>query len=415
MSGSESSHDRAGQARKTRREIELERIKAQAASKAAHYHAMALQLEAELRQEETAPPRPRPASPKAIHTEDAEQLPGGPVAFWQSASSWLFSAVVHLVIILVLGALTLKLGEESAGTALTASIEGEEPAELEAIQLEDPADQLDLEQSQALPVRLEDPGMANLGEVAGTLTAADVSDLGTLDVSDTMGRIGTLFGRNGKGYASAGDGTGGASFFGVKAGGTKFAFVVDASMSMKRNGWEVCKLELIRAVERLKPHQSFYVILFNYRAHPMFSDQHPEPRPVRATPENIARLREWVYAFQLQTGTLPQGSMELALGMQPDAIYFLTDGRLHDNTEGYLRQKNKREDAYHGQVRASTVQTIGFYTQDGREVLQRIAEDNGGSFRYVAPPPGDVPRKPGNPLPGNRSKPLPRKGRPANR
>ena len=66
--------------------------------------------------------------------------------------------------------------------------------------------------------------------------------------------------------------------------------------------------------------------------------------------------------------------------------------RLRDPSRAELFH-NKRKDAYDNLVRAATVQTIGFYTQDGREVLQRIAQDNGGTFRYVAPPPGIRPQR----------------------
>ncbi len=320
--------------------------------------------------------------------------PGGLIAWWQGASSWLASAVVHLIIVLVLGLLTLSVAEKSTSTELTATLQDEDTLELEDAQFEGLIDEEELDQSPALAVEQDDPGVAMLGEAASALDA-EVSELGTLSIAETMGDIGTLFGDEGQGFASTGEGAGGATFFGVKAGGNRFAFVVDASSSMRRNGWEACRRELIAAVARLKPHQSFYVILFNHRPHPMFSDENPQRRPLRATPENLARLRKWVYAFRLNSGTMPMASMKLALSMRPDAIYFLTDGRLHDDTEGYLKKNNKRKDAYDYEVRASTVQTIGFYTEDGRAVLERIAHGNGGTFRYVPRPPGAGPNRPG--------------------
>lgn len=397
MSNSTSGNARGGRGEKTRREHEIERIKAQAEAKAAQYHAVALKLEAELQREKGSRSQQRPAiaADPGAHSVavsaawepiDPENEEERPAPSWHDASSWLASTVFHLVLILVLAALSLTVADDSVSPVLTAMVDGQEAWELEDVRFEELVDETALDQSPALPVRLEDPGTAALGEVSGTLSAADVSEAGRLAFSDGMGQIGALFGRDGKGYASAGDGTGGATFFGVKAGGNRFVFVVDASTSMKSNGWEACRRELVAAVGRLKPHQSFYVIFFNYKPHPMFSDEDPEPKPLRATPENLARLRKWVDSFRLYSGTRPMEAMKTALQMRPDAVYFLTDGRLQDDTEDYLKKNNKRKDAYDNLVRAAAVQTIGFYSQDGREVLQRIAKDNGGTFRYVRRP-----------------------------
>lgn len=413
MSGSVSGANGAGQAETAR---QLDMIKAQAEAKAAQYHVVAQRLEAQLQRQEPAAPMPPvlPAADKPppvpgpaigdLRFQDDQQDPAHPATVWEGASSWLTSAVVHLAVILLLGVLTLNISIESPGTELTATIDAEEDVELHDVELGEMVDQTELDNLQALEVKLNDPGLAKLGETTNVTPADQLSYVGTIGVDDTVGEIGALFGRDGQGWASSGEGTGGATFFGVKAGGNRFAFVVDGSMSMRRNGWAACQRELVAAVGRLKPHQFFYVILFNAKPHRMFSDERPEPKPLRATPENVARLRKWVYSFKLQTGTLPMASMKRVLAMRPDAIYFLTDGRLHDDTEGYLKENNKRKDAYDAVVRAATVQTIGFYTEDGRAVLQRIAQDNGGTFRYVARPPGDVPpkrRKP-NPNPNRR-------------
>ena len=59
---------------------------------------------------------------------------------------------------------------------------------------------------------------------------------------------------------------------------------------------------------------------------------------------------------------------------------------------GVDERKNRRKDAYDNLVRAAVIQTIGFYTGDGQEVLQRIAKDHGGTFRFVPPAPGAKPR-----------------------
>ena len=392
MSGSISGSDRGGHGTSLR-QLELERIKARAEAKAAQYRAMAVQLEAKLQQEkrgaaQSAAPKPKaktpplpPAPKKAAavvpvrsaileEEEDRERLS----VFWDDVSSWLTSAVVHLVIILILGIFTLNMADESPTIELTATIDADDAAELEELQ--------------AFDVKLEDPGLAKLGETTSVLE--HVTDAGQVDLAAMQGEIGTLFGKDGKGWASTG--TGGATFFGVKSAGNRFVFVVDASTSMNRNGWEACQRELIAAVSRLKSYQSFYVILFNREPHRMFSEDDPEPKMVNATPENIERLRKWLYSVPLASGTYPKSSMRLALSLDPDGIYFLSDGRLHDDTEEFLKKHNQRKDRYEKDVPKVPVQTIGFYTNEGREVLKRIARANRGTFRYVARPPNDPPK-----------------------
>jgi len=393
MGGSISGDGRVGHGGSFR-QFELEQIKAQAEAKAAQYHAVAVQLEAQLQQEKRAatqsaapkrkaktspPPVPKKAAAFRIRpVDEKEEAQRDRLAvFWDDVSSWLTSAVVHLVIIVLLGIFTLNMADELPTMELTATIDTTDAAELEELQ--------------AFEVKLEDPGLAKLDETTSTLE--HLADAGQLDLAAMQGEIGAPFGKDGEGWASVGTGTGGATFFGIKSAGYRFVFVVDASTSMKRNGWKACQRELIAAVGRLKSYQSFYVILFNREPHRMFSDDEPEPDFVEATPESIERLRRWVYRFPLASGTYPKSSMRFALSLDPDSIYLLTDGRFHDDTEEFLKEHNQRKDRYDEDVPKVSVQTIGFYTDASREVLRRIARDNRGTFRYVARPPND-PHKP---------------------
>jgi len=297
---------------------------------------------------------------------------------------------------LVLGLCAMEAAETTQETSLTSAIGPvEEIEELADAILDEPLEDLS-DLPEAIPFDVSDPGMASLGQLPGMETEL-LGDVGDLAISKATEEVGTLFGTDGHGFASSGDGKGGATFFGVKAGGKRFVFVVDGSKSMAKNGWEYCKYELLSAVSRLKANQYFYVILFASQPHRMFDDKQPEDALLRASPENIAKLRAWLAKYELKLGTRPLESMKFALKLRPDAIYFLTDGKLHDSTEDFLKEKNKREDAYGDMVAGSAVHTIGFFKQDGQPVLQRIANDNQGSYRFVAPPPGAQPK-------GNRNR-----------
>ena len=163
MSGSDSGDDRGGVRSKPRRRIER------------------------------AEARPMAPKPETHNEEDRwHRL----AAFWPASASWLVSALVHTILILVLGMLTLSLAEKPTTMFLTAAVDQQQAAELEDMPLGDQLDQIELEQSQALPVQLEDPGMAALGEPSG-IDASEISDVGTISISTSLGEIGTLFGEDG--------------------------------------------------------------------------------------------------------------------------------------------------------------------------------------------------------------------------
>jgi len=368
MDGSDSGGNRGPQTGSTRGEAEIEAAGIELA-----------RLWAEAKAEQTRTVRDALAT---IETKP-EPRPKGRLAAWcGDSSSWSLSAVIHLALLLLLGTLGLSADQTPDRLMLTAAIEPLDPIELQNAPLEDRPGDVEVVPSMALPDPPDDPGLGDLGASPDTALDMGAEPIGPLALP---GELGTLFGQGDTGLATAGAGRSGAEFFGLKADGNKFAFVVDGSVSMHRN-WEACRRELTAAVARLEKHQRFYVILFNSRPRPMFSDEDPQPQPVPATPENLARLKRWLDEFSLRSGTRPQEAMRFVLPMRPDAIYFLTDGELHDDTEEFLRNHNVRQDGPDAESPASTVHTIGFHSEKGRDVLKRIAEENGGEFRSVGEP-----------------------------
>ena len=174
-----------------------------------------------------------------------------------------------------------------------------------------------------------------------------------------------------------------ARFFDVPAAGHTFVFVVDCSLSMHGKKWHRVRRELVECVARLAEDQCFYVILFDELAHPMFGSYSPEPRPVVAHESNVARLEEWLNRAELASGTKPCGAMKLAMTLDPDAIYLLSDGEFHDPTAAYLRGVNRQVDASGSLVPRVPVHAIGIESWEAESVLRGIAADNGGTFRHV--------------------------------
>jgi hypothetical protein len=215
-----------------------------------------------------------------------------------------------------------------------------------------------------------EPGAA--GRANGPLD--DVQGLAALDRD-----VGNACTDDAEGAAAAG-----AEFFGVQAAGNQFAFVVDCSLSMQGAKWAAACEELVRSVGRLTPEQEFYVIFFDGEPHLMFDQERSDAALVRATPENLAMFRQWLLSARLGYNTEPVEAVSTAVELRPNAVFLLSDGEFGGKTALYLRLNNslgaaKRERG--GPPVA--VHTIGFRSKKGEKMLERIARENAGTYRFV--------------------------------
>ncbi|MBA4018552.1 MAG: hypothetical protein C0483_15410 [Pirellula sp.] len=164
-----------------------------------------------------------------------------------------------------------------------------------------------------------------------------------------------------------------ATFFGVKAEGRSFAFVVDTSGSMGiNNRYLRCRAELLRAVSELGHKQKYFITFFNHQTFAM-----PERKLVEATSPQLKKTMQWI------TGAVPMGSTEpwdgvyLALKLKPDAIFLLTDGEF--NPEVVRKILGAQPD----DKKRIPIHTIGFESTAGEVTLQTIARETGGKYLYV--------------------------------
>jgi len=199
--------------------------------------------------------------------------------------------------------------------------------------------------------------------------------------------------RPGKGRSTDGTGQGGsggkpegdqgAEFFGVKAAGNSFVFVCDCSRSMSGEKWFELHRELARSIEQLGPGKSFYIVFFDGAMHPMYEPDFVERSLVPATSENLDKTRQWLSIVPLGANTSPFESMKFAVSLEPDAVFLLTDGEFSDYTAPYLREFNRKRRSQ--QQRPVVVHTIGFFARKHQMVLERIARDSGGTYKFVEP------------------------------
>lgn len=165
--------------------------------------------------------------------------------------------------------------------------------------------------------------------------------------------------------------SGEASFFGLKATGKRFAFVVDRSGSMQG-------LPLKRAVDELK--KTLRLLPERVEVHVVFFDDFAMASPLGYAPlttRNRGKLNRWIDQVSAGGGTNVNVGMDEAFSEAPlpDAVFLLTDGNFHQDVPPHIRDLNKK-----GRVR---VNTIALVNRDGEQLLRLIAKENRGDYRFV--------------------------------
>ena len=289
------------------------------------------------------------------------------LAWLSDLNSWLISAVCHLVAMVALGLATVAATGGWPGLELVASV---------AEGFDAPAGELDaLETVTTFQLAHDD-----ISAAAGPLKLFDFAAMATDDAADLAAALEMSLpasGREGRGAGEFGEALGGEShdveFFGVGGYGGTFVYVVDVSGSMsERRKHERAREELIRSIAHLSEQQNYFVVFYNDGWYPMDADG-----PVAATREQVDRTRRWVRRVRPSGGTYPLAALLFALSLEPDAIYFLSDGKFDPATIEALRRENPASAA---QV---PIHTIAFVNRETIGIMRTIARNSGGEFRFV--------------------------------
>lgn len=177
---------------------------------------------------------------------------------------------------------------------------------------------------------------------------------------------------SGSGAAGGGGGQGGTSFMGVEARGKRVVYVIDRSGSMA--GDERLKhanYELKRSIRAMPDDGEFFVIYFDTAALPM-----PAEHLMRATGANVNRFAKWIDQQTPNGGTDPTEAMTKALALGPDTIFLMSDGAFPEHAATQIRAANTKNCA---------ISTIAFHDPSGEALLERIARENEGTYRFVPP------------------------------
>lgn len=182
--------------------------------------------------------------------------------------------------------------------------------------------------------------------------------------------------------------TNSTQFFGTKASGSRFIFVIDGSGSMTQGfRWLQAIRELEKSIGKLNENQEALVLVYNFHTYPMFNTPPEELKLLPVTDQFKVALSEWLNRVTPVGGTRPAHALEYSLSLKPDAIFLLSDGLLADNSVQMLARKNKvRDSAKDGSGESGKIPIHAVSLgpdEDGAEVMKIIADNNEGQFNWV--------------------------------
>ncbi len=296
----------------------------------------------------------------------------------------IISAVLHAVVLLLLAGWTLSSHKPKDQVSITASAtaaSSEESMETFTLDVSEP------EVEPTEPTQSEtEYELSPIGEIAMSEFSADIapappsSSVASMMSSAASSSAAAAMSLNAFSDAKI-------QFCGVEGGGNHFVYLVDSSGSMG-DSFDSARKELLNSIDFLKPEQRFYVIFFD--AAPDFmrltNASVDEPRSVEATPENKLALKRWAMQIGQDRGMNPYEVLEFALTLRPDVIFLLSDGEFPQRIEDLLQEKNRVENLFGDNGPMCIVHTIAYYSKEGEVRMRRIAEKNGGQYRYVPRP-----------------------------
>lgn len=288
--------------------------------------------------------------------------------------------LLHALLVPILALVTLEFRVGGGGRG-----EAEGPIEFAVItsaELASGADESVSLSSPAAP-ELDEPSLERPELTADVSSTATLDDLTERSIEAPIDAGGGDLASLSEGLDGLGGGSGvGASFFGLEASGSRFAYIVDRSSSMQEmNRMARTQEELVRSIGGLPDSAQFVVVLYSDWAEPL-------TRPLRWSETSERGEREAARAIgKIETGggtnPLPGFEMVFSMPTKPDAIYFMTDGRFPDDVPERVASLNA---VYRVPVHCVLFGDVASSVQLRDEVvalMQRIASESKGQFTQI--------------------------------
>ncbi len=336
----------------------------------------------------------------------------------------LASALVHLAALLSMAAVYVVVEAKPIRLALTVG-DAAEPAFEEAalvsidtpVQPDEPVELL----AEAAPTDVEPLSLLDPAPSDPLLAQRDpVDDVGGAMAAFEPGAMLAEIGGPGDGKPAGGGQGGGAAggkpaaaFFGRAGQGRSVCFICDNSNSYSDGSFHVVLEELARAVDALKPEQSFFVIFTIDAANP-----HIHPANVEglqpATAENKKKLRAWLGTVEMcRGGQGIDAAVKQAAALGAEVVYLLSDGALGASVVDRLEGADFGGAVVHTfgvqqtvvDRRTGEVNPDKLREQQGHDRnLAVIATAHGGTFTPVIVAPAAAALERLRPIPRNRSR-----------
>ncbi len=217
--------------------------------------------------------------------------------------------------------------------------------------------------------------------------AGEGGDQGGL--SSSMGKLASGMGAGdisgGPGLGTGGAGGGAASFFGIEARGTRFAYICDISGSMDAGVGvgsikriDILKTELTKSLEALLENAYFMVTLFSTDTKALGGRM----EWIQANDAGKQWERRTVPLIQAEGSTEPVNAFKMVFSLRPkpDAIYFMTDGEFNEEYAGLIARLNAEW--------RIPIHCVTLVSREGEKIMKKIAADSGGTYTHFSGPGG---------------------------
>ena len=237
--------------------------------------------------------------------------------------------------------------------------------------------------------KIPSPGDTGTGVQPGVGTGTAGADIGSGSGTGTGSDsgVGTGVGKSGQGDGAFGAG----KYSGAGGGERHIVYVLDVSLSMDmvkiangRTRLQQAKSEIIDAIDALKPDETFDIILFSGRTSVYRS---------ALTPADLSDVNDasvYLGNARPDDGTDIEGALLTALKIEGvNTIVLITDGEPTQGDTNTTVIARRIREANSANVRIDTVGLLGKdpdgndLSQEGRDLLKRIADDSGGTARFV--------------------------------
>lgn len=170
-------------------------------------------------------------------------------------------------------------------------------------------------------------------------------------------------------------------YYGIPICAKRVVFVLDTSLSMRGSKIDAAKTELIRAIKALPKEVNFDVIAFDNNVRVWQPELVPATEPLKQVAVNV------VIEQPLKLKTASYDALEAAFSLDPEVIYFLSDGAPFG---GKIDDPNEIIRTISGinRVRRVSIHSIGIGTREARaavfgQFMKGLAEANWGIYKPV--------------------------------